>query len=53
MKTVLSKVKSTLEEINSRLDEAEDQMSNLENKVEKDTKSEQQKGKDFKKMRTD
>ena len=43
-------MKNTLSGINSRLDKAEDQVSNLEDKLEENTQSEQQK-KEFKKMK--
>ena len=38
-------MKNALKEINSRLDEAKDRISDLEDKVEKNTQAEPQKGK--------
>ena len=45
MKNTICDITNTLEGINRRLDEAEDQISNLEDKVEKNTQAEKQKGK--------
>ena len=38
MKTTISEIKNTQEGITSRLDEAEDQISELEGKVERNTR---------------
>ena len=45
IKNAISEINNTLEGINSRLDEAEDHISDLGDKVEKNTQSEQQKEK--------
>ena len=47
MKNTISERKNTLEGINSRLNEAEDLISNLKDKVVVNTKSKQQKKKNF------
>ena len=51
MRNTITEMKNTLQRFNSTLDKAEDQISELEDKVEKYTKSEQQREKEFKKMR--
>ena len=43
MQNTITEMNNTLKGINSRFDEAEDQISNLENKVEKNIQSKQQK----------
>ena len=45
MKDTLSKMKNNLQGIYCMVDEAENQISNLKNKVEENTQSEQQKEK--------
>ena len=49
MKNTTSEIKNTLEGMNSSLEEAEDQISDLEDRGEKNTQSEHQKQKSFKK----
>ena len=49
MKNTISELKNTVEGIKSRLDEADDQSSELKDKVEKNTQTEQEKEKRLRK----
>ena len=49
MKNTISELMNTVEGIKSRLDEAEGGISELEDKVEKNTQKEQEKGKEAQK----